>query len=70
MGPERAESAILQMFLSVFLYLVAQLSICVGTPFIFLSLFITALSFQLLALLGLLTDEMNVRFPYPFIFTS
>ena len=35
----------------------ARLSICVGTPFIFLYLFITALSFQLLALLGLQTDR-------------
>ena len=41
----------------VFLYLVARLSTCVGTPFIFLYLFITALSFQLLILLGLLTDR-------------
>ena len=35
----------------------AQLSICVGTPSIFFYLFTTALSFQLLALLGLLTDR-------------
>ena len=55
--PRELEVKLEVMFLSVFVYLVARLIICVGTPFIFLYLFITALSFQLLALLGLLTDR-------------